>query len=144
MGCTIAIAAATIEQWLHAGILYLLNDPIGAGPGAARRRITLGSEPDILAANVAWGARIERPLTSEVRGHPIALLSLFDGTGFARLAVEDALQACPGAVLTNAAFVEIDHQLRNSVNRLWQRRTDRKSTRLNSSHSQQSRMPSSA
>ena len=55
MGCTSAIAAAIIEQWLHAGILYLLNDPIGAGPGAARRRITLGSDPDTLAANVAWG-----------------------------------------------------------------------------------------
>jgi len=61
----------------------------------------------------------------EERRHPVVLLSLFDGTGFARLAVEDAMRTCPGAVLAGAAFVEIDGHLRNAVNQLWQQRAQR-------------------
>ena len=42
------------------------------------------------------------------------------------------------------AYDKLNHTLSLGIDRSWRRKADRKSTRLNSSHNNQSRMPSSA
>ena len=54
-------------------------------------------------------------------GHPqvetqfIALLSLFDGTGLARIAIDGAISDCGGIELVRSAFVEHDGHLARQV-----------------------------
>ena len=52
-------------------------------------------------------------------GTNVALLSLFDGTGLARIAVDEAIQDCGGISLVRSAFVEHDRTLARQVAAVW-------------------------
>ena len=52
-------------------------------------------------------------------GTNVALLSLFDGTGLARIAVDEAIQDCGGICLVRSAFVEHDRTLARQVAAVW-------------------------
>ena len=49
----------------------------------------------------------------------MALLSLFDGTGLARIAMDEAIQDCGGITLVRSAFVEHDRTLASRVENVW-------------------------
>ena len=63
------------------------------------------------------------PMPDDTRGRPIALLSLFDGLGTARLAVDEVLRMEGGSVrLVGSWYAEWHAPLRDAVERLWARR----------------------
>ena len=60
----------------------------------------------------------------EASARPVALLSLFDGTGMARVGMDDLLRmAGAPQALTNSAFVELNDELAHAVREHWRART---------------------
>ena len=51
--------------------------------------------------------------------HRLALLSLFDGTGLARVAMEEIVRESPDITLVESAFVEHDEILSGRVEAVW-------------------------
>ncbi len=117
-GCPQHEAVDAIWCWVAAGILREERGCVGWGtslPHAAG-----GLWPRVVAP--AGGLRAD--------GQEVALLSLFDGTGMARLALEEALAEQEGMRLVSAAFVEHDMNLANAVGSAWDRRLQEGRTAL--------------
>ena len=74
----------------------------------------------------AWIWTEQPPSVVRGIGAPFALLSLFDGTGLARLAVEELLRLRNGWQLVDAAYAEIEPDLANAVGRAWSARAHRR------------------
>ena len=105
-GCTSQIAESTVQTWLQAGLL--LHDGEFVRPG------NTDSQASWLPLQPLTGHEpCNRGTTS------VALLSLFDGTGLARIAMGEAIQDCGGITLVRSAFVEHDRTLANRVANVW-------------------------
>ena len=94
-GCPDNIADLTLQTWFQAG--FLIHDGEHVRPGS------IDSHGNLRA--------LQPPARHE--GHTraatsVALLSLFDGTGLARIAMHEAIQDCGGICLVRSAFVEHD------------------------------------
>ena len=106
-GCPDNIAEMTIQTWLQAGLLIHSGEHIRAG-----------------AVDVHGNLRTLQPLPGQEERSPagtnmVAVLSLFDGTGLARIAVDGAIQDCGDIVLVRSAFVEHDRTLARQVAAVW-------------------------
>ena len=117
---------------------------IGGGPGgytAAIRAAQLGLEvglaerAELGGVCLNWGCIPTKALlrSSEIK-------HLIDHAEAFGLSTADVRRVMHAAVLNDIGKIDIPYEILAKPARL----TDRKSTRLNSSHSQQSRMPSSA
>ena len=60
----------------------------------------------------------------------IARLSLFDGTGLARIAIDEAISDCGGITLARPAFVEHDVHLARQVATVWNTEVNQGRTRV--------------
>ena len=94
-GCPNNIAEMTIQTWLQAGLLIHNDEHVGAGTMDVHSNLRALQPP-------------ERHEGHTPAGTNVALLSLFDGTGLARIAVDEAIQDRGGISLVRSAFVEHD------------------------------------
>ena len=106
--CDAEAAEGSLAAWLQAGMAHETNDGIILA--------------DTQAEPHASTQRLAPALDDDTRPRELALLSLFDGTGFARLAVEEAIAECDGAILVRSAFAEIDVTLGDRVHAHWRAR----------------------
>ena len=105
-GCTSQIAESTVQTWFQAGLL--IHDGEFVRPG------NTDSQASWLALQPLTG---HEPCNRETTS--VALLSLFDGTGLARIAMGEAIHDCGGITLVRSAFVEHDRTLANRVANVW-------------------------
>ena len=105
-GCTSQIAESTVQTWLQAGLH--IHDGEFVRPG------NTDSQASWLALQPLTG---HEPCNRETTS--VALLSLFDGTGLARIAMGEAIHDCGGITLVRSAFVEHDRTLANRVANVW-------------------------
>ena len=105
-GCPNNIAELTLQTWFQAGLL--IHDGVHVSSG------TMDSHGSLRALQPP--ARHEGHTRA---GTNVALLSLFDGTGLARIAVDEAIQDCGGICLVQPAFVEHDRTLARRVAAVW-------------------------
>ena len=114
-GCPEHIAELAIQTWLQAGLLLDGGTHIRAGPPETREGMRVLDPPHPQSDQLSGlneGTRV------------IALLSLFDGTGLARIAIDEAIGDCGGITLAQSAFVEHDTQLSRQVATVWNREVD--------------------
>ena len=102
-GCPDNIAEIAIGTWLQAGLLINSGEHIRAG-AADERGILRSLEPP---------RRLDEHPQSETQF--VALLSLFGGTGLARIAIGGATNECGSIMLARSAFVEYDRALARQV-----------------------------
>ena len=105
-GCTSQIAESTVQTWFHAGLL--IHDGEFVRPG------NTDSQDSLRALQPLRG---QEPLNRETAS--VALLSLFDGTGLARIAMDEGIHDCGGITLVRSASVEHDRTLANRVESVW-------------------------
>ena len=105
-GCPSSIAELTLQTWFQAGLL--IHDGERIRPG------NIGSQGSLQALQPP-GSHDSHPRG----GTSVALLSLFDGTGLARIAMDEAIQDCGGIRLVRSAFVEHDRALAGHVEAVW-------------------------
>ena len=104
-------ARQALDMWQDLDVVELDGDTITLHEGS----------PPSQPAPAGW-AQQAVPLTPSCRS--IALLSLFDGMGTARLGIDDLLgHLGRREALTHSWFVESDATLRQAVARAWARRT---------------------
>lgn len=108
-GCPDNVAEMTIQTWLQAGLLIHSGGHIRAGA---------------VAVDVHGNLRALQPLVGQEERPPagtnlVALLPLFDGTGLARIAVDEAIQDCGDLMLVRFVFVEHDRTLARQVAAVW-------------------------
>ena len=105
-GCPNNIAEMTIQTWLQAGLLIHNGEHVRAGTTDIHGNLRALQPP-------------ERHEGDTPAGTNVALLSLFDSTGLARIAVDEAIQDCGGIRLVRSAFVEHDRTLARQVAAVW-------------------------
>ena len=98
-GCPDNVAEMTIQTWLQAGLLIHSGEHVRAG-----------------AVDAHGDLRTLQPLERQEERPPagtnlVALLSLFDGTGLARIAVDEAIQDCGDIMLVRSAFRTLARQV---------------------------------
>ena len=97
-GCPDNIAEMTIQTWLQAGLLIHNGEHVRAGAMDVHGNLRALQPP-------------ERHEDHPPAGTNVALLSLFDGTRLARIAVDEAIQDCGDIMMVRSAFVEHDTTL---------------------------------
>ena len=102
-GCPDNIAEIAIETLQQAGLLIHSGEHIRAGAADVQGNLRIPEPPERQEEHFPSGT------------HLVALLSLFDGTGLARIAVEEAINDCEGTVLVRSVFVEHDRTLARQV-----------------------------
>ena len=106
-GCPDNIAEMVIETWLQAGLLIHSGEHIRAGAADVQGNLRILEPPERQEEHFPSGT------------HLVALLPLLDGTGLARIAIEEATNDCEGIVLVRSAFVEHDRTLARQVATVW-------------------------
>ena len=101
------IAEIAIETWLQAGLLIHSGEHIRAGAADVQGNLRILEPPERQEEHFPSGT------------HLVALLPLLDGTGLARIAIEEATNDCEGIVLVRSAFVEHDRTLARQVATVW-------------------------
>ena len=100
-----------IENWVLIGVMDLGHGTVAVQPGMVESPPGVASQPP--AVNTGH----------EASARPIALLSLFDGTGMARVGMDDLLRmAGAPQALTSSTFVELNDELAHAVGEHWRTR----------------------
>ena len=121
-GCPMAIAGTVVNTWLQAGMIHDHGSHISMGgrPLDATDRLSRG-------VGLAPQDSDSRQPSNE---HRLALLSLFGGTGLARVAIEEIVRESPGITLVDSAFAEHDEILSDRVEAVWRRQHQLGHTRV--------------
>ena len=101
------IAEIAIGTWLQAGLLIDSGEHNKAGAADNRGNFRILEPPGWLDEH------------SQSETQLVALLSLFDGMGLARIAIDEAIHDCGRITLARSAFVEHDRTLARQVAAVW-------------------------
>ena len=104
-GCNPAVVDDVIDCWLESTALLETSTGITRGPLSEQTEAGMCPQGRTLNTGIDRGA--------------VAILSLFDGTGMARVAIEQIINRLPGYRLVAAAFVEHNADLSTAVARAW-------------------------